>query len=125
MAELGRSLGVWRGTAMMLNIVLGAGLLTLPGLAAMQLGPAAPLVWLACALAAAPLLLVFALLGRQHADAGGLAAILDRAYGAWGRIPATFLFLGAVALGLPAIALTGGHYAAAVLGGRPGRSRKI
>ncbi len=119
MAELRRSLGVGRGTAMMLNIVLGAGLLTLPGLAHQAVGGAALVVWLACALAAAPLLLVFAILGRRHADAGGLATIMGRAFGAAGRVPATFLFLGAVSVGLPAIALTGGHYAAAALGGVP------
>lgn len=117
MTELDRSLGAFRGAAMMLNIVLGAGLLTLPGLAVMAVGAAAPLVWLACALAAVPLLWVFALLGQRHADAGGLAAIMQRAFGPWGRIPATFLFLGAVALGLPAIALTGGHYMSALIGG--------
>lgn len=117
MAELTRALGPWRGAAMMLNIVLGAGLLTLPGLAAIEVGAAAPMLWLACAALALPLLWVFAILGRRHADAGGLAAVMDRAFGAWGRIPATFLFLGAVALGLPAIALTGGHYVAAILGG--------
>ena len=44
MAELSRSLTVWRGTAILLNIVLGAGLLTLPGLAIGSLGAAAPLV---------------------------------------------------------------------------------
>lgn len=117
MTELDRSIGAFRGAAMMLNIVLGAGLLTLPGLAVVAVGAAAPMVWLACALAAVPLLWVFAILGRRHADAGGLAAIMQRAFGPWGRIPATFLFLGAVALGLPAIALTGGHYMAAIVGG--------
>lgn len=117
MAELSKSLGVIRGTALMLNIVLGAGLLTLPGLAVQQVGSDAPLVWIACALAAAPLLWVFAVLGRRHPDAGGIAAIMDHAFGQWGRISATLLFLGAVSVGLPAIALTGGHYISAALGG--------
>ena len=119
MGELRQPLGVFRGTAMMLNIVLGAGLLTLPGLARAAVGDAALLVWLACAGAALPLLVVFAVLGRRHPDAGGLAAMVARAFGAVGRIPATLLFLGAVSVGLPAIALTGGHYAAEVLGGPP------
>ena len=44
MPELRRSLGVLNGTAMMLNIVLGAGLLTLPGLARIATGDAALLV---------------------------------------------------------------------------------
>lgn len=119
MSELSKSLGAGRGTAMMLNIVLGAGLLTLPGLAAKTAGSAALLVWGACALAAAPLLLVFALLGRMHPDAGGIASVMKTAFGPAGHVSATFLFLGAVVVGLPAIAITGGHYAAEILGGSP------
>lgn len=117
MTELRKSLGVMRGTAMMLNIVLGAGLLTLPGLALQQTGDWAIFVWVACAVAAAPLLWVFAVLGQRYPDAGGVAAIMGHAFGKWGRASATLLFLGAVLVGLPAIALTGGHYAATVLGG--------
>lgn len=119
MSELRRTLSVWRGTAMMLNIVLGAGLLTLPGLAVQAAGTAALAVWLTCAVAAVPLLAVFAILGRRFPDAGGLAAYMKRAFGEPGYVCASFLFLGAVAVGLPAIALTGGYYAAAVLGGPP------
>ena len=117
MAELARTLTVWRGTAMFLNIVLGAGLLTLPGLAAQAAGAGALLVWGACALAAAPLLAVFAILGRRYPNTGGLATILRQGFGDYGYIAATLLFLGAVVFGLPAIAITGGYYAAAMLGG--------
>lgn len=119
MAELSKTLGVWRGTAMMLNIVLGAGLLTLPGLAVAAAGGAALMVWAACALASIPLLIVFGLLGKRLPDAGGLAHTMNRAFGPRAYGAATFLFLGAVVLGLPAIALTGGFYAAATLGGSP------
>ncbi|WP_330647175.1 amino acid permease (plasmid) [Thioclava litoralis] len=117
MAELKKSLGVTRGTAMMLNIVLGAGLLTLPGLAVQEVGSSATLIWIACAVAAAPLLWVFAILGRRYPDAGGIASIMGHAFGKSGRICATLLFLGAVSVGLPAVALTGGHYVAATFGG--------
>jgi amino acid efflux transporter len=119
MTELRQTLNVWRGTAMLLNIVLGAGLLTLPGLAVQTAGDGAFLIWLACAGAAVPLLIIFAVLGRKYPNSGGLAAILKRAFGDFGYVSATFLFLGAVIFGLPAIALTGGHYAAAMLGLSP------
>ncbi|MEM9974490.1 MAG: amino acid permease [Pseudomonadota bacterium] len=119
MAELTKTLNVWRGTAMMLNIVLGAGLLTLPGLAVAAAGGAALTVWAACALASIPLLIVFGLLGKRLPNAGGLAHTLNSAFGPKAYGAATFLFLGAVVLGLPAIALTGGFYAAATLGGSP------
>ena len=117
MAELGKSLSAWRGGAMMVNIVLGAGLLTLPGLAYAIVGDAAFQVWLACAAAAAPLLAVFAILGRRCPGSGGLASIMARGFGDNGYVVATFLFLGAVVLGLPAIAMTGGYYLATALGG--------
>lgn len=119
MAELKRTLSVWRGTALMLNIVLGAGLLTLPGLAVGMVGDAALFVWMACAAAALPLIVVFAILGRRFPSSGGLAGILFQGFGDFGYVAATLLVLGAVAFGLPAIALTGGHYAAALLGGSP------
>jgi amino acid efflux transporter len=117
MGELQKTLTVWRGTAMLLNIVLGAGLLTLPGLAAEAAGNGALFVWAACAIAAAPLLAIFGLLGRRFPHAGGLAAILRAGFGDMGYVAATLLFFGAVAFGLPAIALTGGYYAASILGG--------
>lgn len=117
MAELNRSIGLWRGTGAMLNIVLGAGLLTLPGLAAMTAGPGATTVWLACAAVAIPLLAVFAILGRAYPDSGGITAVMRRAFGDFAYVPATFLFLAAVAVGLPSIAIAGGHYAASAFGG--------
>lgn len=117
MTELAKTVGVWRGTAMMLNIVLGAGLLALPGLAVQSAGNGALLVWFACAAASIPLLVVFGILGQRFPDAGGLAHVLSHAFGSLGYTVATLLFLGAVVLGLPAIALAGGHYATAVFGG--------
>lgn len=117
MSELKKSIGVWRGTAMMLNIVLGAGLLTLPGLALKTAGSSAVVVWIVCAVAAIPLLTVFGILGRNFPDSGGIAAILNKAFGDYAYVAATFLFLGAVSVGLPSIALTGAYYAASILGG--------
>jgi amino acid efflux transporter len=119
MADLERRLGALRAASVMLNIVLGAGLLTLPGLAVGTVGSWALIVWAICAVAAAPLLAVFAVLGRRYPDAGGLAHIAKAAFGDTGYVVATLLFLGAVALGLPAIALTGGHYASALFSGAP------
>lgn len=115
MAEFTRTLTVWRGTAIFLNIVLGAGLLTLPGLAIGAVGNLAPLIWLSCAVVSVPLLIVFARLGRRYPGSGGIASFAAEGFGLRGRSVATFLLLGAVILGLPSIALIGGHYAAALL----------
>lgn len=118
-STLTKSLSLPRGTAVLLNIVIGAGLLALPGLAIQQVGNAAFHAWLLCALAAAPLLAVFVIMGRNYPDAGGVASFARRAFGLAGYRIASLLFLGAVVLGLPAIALTGGHYAASLAGGSP------
>ena len=119
MTTLVKSLGALRGTALMLNIVIGAGLLVLPGLAVQEVGDLAIWSWIACALAALPLVGVFLLLGRRCPDAGGVAQLARQGFGATGYAVASFLLLGAVIFGLPSIALTGGYYASAMLGGDP------
>jgi amino acid efflux transporter len=100
----------------MLNIVIGAGILALPGLAVKQAGDHAFLAWMLCALAALPLLGVFIMLGRRFPDAGGIAHYAMIGFGRHGYTAASFLLLGAVLFGLPSIALTGGHYLAEVTG---------
>ena len=71
MTTLTKSLGVVRGTGLMLNIVVGAGLLALPGLAVEAASDQALWSWLACALAALPLLAVCIIMPKL--DAGGVA----------------------------------------------------
>jgi amino acid efflux transporter len=115
--ELRKTLSVWRGTALLVNIVLGAGLLVLPGLALERVGSLALSAWLICALVTLPLLAVFVVLGQRYPDAGGIAHFASRAFGRYAYVSASLLFLGAVLLGLPAIALTGGYYASAAFGG--------
>ncbi|AFK55104.1 APC family permease [Tistrella mobilis] len=117
--ELARNLGPLKGAAVMLNIVLGAGLLILPGLAVRQAGDHALLAWGICALAALPLLAVFVILGRRFPDAGGIGHFAARAFGPAWAPASSFILLGAVAIGLPSIALTGGYYAAGAVGGSP------
>lgn len=116
MSTLEKSLGPVSGTAMMLNTVLGVGILTLPGLAAAQSGADSIWTWVLCALANVPLLAVFALLSSRFPEAGGVAHIAGRAFGRPAALVASFLFLGAVFLGLPSIALTGGNYLEAATG---------
>ncbi|MBN9408770.1 MAG: APC family permease [Burkholderiales bacterium] len=110
MNRLRPTLGLFGGTLLLLNIVIGAGLLVLPGLVYQQVGTLGLLAWLLCAMAAFPLLLVFIALGQRHPSAGGVAEYARRAFGPLGQHAAAFLFLGAVIFGLPSIALTGGYY---------------
>ncbi len=116
MNTLQQTLSVWRGTALILNIVIGAGLLTLPGLAIRQIGDYAFAAWVLCAAISIPLLLVFILLGRRYPHAGGIAHFAEQSLGRHAYGVASLLFLGAVLFGLPAIALTGGHYLSAIVG---------
>ena len=109
MSELKKTLTLYSGTALFLNIVIGAGLLVLPGLAYQQVGDVALMSWFLSALIALPLLLVFVVLGKYYPDSGGIAHYAFRAFGGWMQRVSAFLFLGAVVLGLPSIAMTGGY----------------
>ena len=117
MNELARTLTPLRGAALMLNIVVGAGLLALPGLVIEVAADHALWSWLICAVASLPLLTVFIIMGRRYPHAGGIAHFARMAFGQPGFIIGSLIFLGAVAFGLPAIALTGGYYIAEVFGG--------
>ena len=116
---LSKSLGVFKGAALLLNIVIGAGLLTLPGLAVEVAGDQAVASWLICAVATMPLLAVFIVLGRRYPNASGIANYAGQAFGPLGSRSASLILLGAVIFGLPSIALTGGQYLSAVFGGSP------
>ena len=117
MNGLARTLTPLRGAALMLNIVVGAGLLALPGLVIEVAADHALWSWLICAVASLPLLTVFIIMGRRYPHAGGIAHFARMAFGQPGFIIGSLIFLGAVAFGLPAIALTGGYYIAEVFGG--------
>ncbi|MDA8031734.1 MAG: hypothetical protein MPK62_11555, partial [Alphaproteobacteria bacterium] len=106
MNELNKSLSATRGAGLMLNIVIGAGLLTLPGLAVETAGSHAIWAWAACALVAAPLLAVFIVMGRRFPNAGGIAHFARAAFGDKAYAATSLVFLGAVALGLPCLLYT-------------------
>ncbi len=116
MPELSKSLNAWRGAALMLNIVIGAGLLALPGLAVQSAGHLAVYSWLVCALVSLPLIGIFVILGRRYPNAGGIAHFTGMAFGRPGYAAASLVFLGAILFGLPSIALTGGHYLSVITG---------
>ena len=103
----------------MLNIVIGAGLLALPGLVVEAVGSYALWAWAVCAITAIPLLIVFIIMGRRFPNAGGIAYFSKIAFGSVAYIATSFIFLGAVAFGLPAIALIGGHYISEIAPGNP------
>lgn len=119
MAKLVKTLSATRGAGLLLNIVVGAGLLALPGLVVEAVGDHALWAWAVCTVAAIPLLIVFIIIGKRFPNAGGIAHFTEMAFGSLFYAIASFIFLGATAFGLPAIALAGGHYMSEVMPGHP------
>ena len=115
--QLRKVLTVGQAVGLAVTIVVGAGLLALPGLAYQQAGGAAIYVWILDLLIVIPLLVIFAKLGARWPGAGGIAGFLQNAFSRrWGAA-GEVLLVGTFGLGIPAIALTGGHYCAALFGG--------
>lgn len=115
-SDLHKTLTVGRGIAVAISMIVGSGLLVLPGLAYAQVGGAAVFAWGAAALVVLPLLVVFGRLGARHPNAGGVVGFVQAAYGRRGSAPVAFLLLGACTFGGAAMALTGGNYVAALVG---------
>ncbi|HET7585370.1 MAG TPA: APC family permease [Gemmatimonadaceae bacterium] len=82
-AKLVRALGVRALAATMFNVMVGAGIFLLPAVAAGMLGPAAPLAYIACAVAIALIVLCFAEAGSRVSLTGGVYAYVEIAFGRW------------------------------------------
>lgn len=121
--ELAHTVSAGQAIALGVTIVVGSGLLILPGLAYEAVGSAAFYAWAIDALIVIPLLLTFAYLGSRHPSAGGIAGFLQLAFGRRGGAATEVLLIGTFGLGIPGIAITGGQYAAAFFGG--GRFTKV
>jgi len=117
---LAKTLTVPRATALALSIVIGSGLLVLPGLAYIESGGAAIYAWLLDALLVVPLLVVFAYLGSRYPSAGGIAGFVQAAFSRRGGAMTEILLMGTFGLGIAAIAITGGNYVAAATGSGTG-----
>src|SRR5215471_4259373 len=76
-----RALGVWGLAASIVNVTVGGGIFRLPADAARALGAAAPLAYLACAIAMGLIVLCFAEAGSRVALTGGLYAYVEVAFG--------------------------------------------
>src|ERR1700730_12486578 len=79
--QLVRAMGVPALTANIVNSTIGAGIFVLPALVAKGLGPAAPLAFIACALAMLLFVTCFAIAGSRVSLTGGLYAYVEVAFG--------------------------------------------
>lgn len=108
--DLAKTLNVGRAVALALGIVIGAGLLVLPGLAYSQAGNAAIYAWIVDAIIVIPLLVIFGTLGSRYPSAGGVSGFVRTAFGSMAGGITDILLMGAFFLGIPGIALTGADY---------------
>jgi len=76
-----RAIGVRGLTASIVNSTIGAGIFVLPALVARDLGSAAPLAYLACALAMTCVVASFAMAGSRVSLTGGIYAYVEVAFG--------------------------------------------
>src|SRR5438874_5770122 len=79
--QLIRAIGVPGLAANIVNSTIGAGIFVLPALVAKGLGPAAPLAFVACAIAMVLFVTCFAIAGSRVSLTGGLYAYVEVAFG--------------------------------------------
>ena len=92
--SLTRALGVWGLAASIVNVTVGGGIFRLPSAAAAQLGAAAPIAYLVCAVAMGLIVLCFAEAGSRVAMTGGPYAYVEVAFGPFvGFLAGTLLWL--------------------------------
>ena len=103
-------MGLVAATAMSVTIVVGAGLLTLPGLSYAQAGRLGHLPWLLMSVLMLPLLAVFAFFARRHPSAGGVVGYIRLSLGPQLGAASEAIVNGTFSLGLPAVALIGATY---------------
>lgn len=114
--NLQKSLSISGAVALAFGIVVGAGLLSLPGMAYTEARGSALYAWAIDAIAVVPLLAVFSYLGSRYPSAGGIAGFLHTSHGRHVGRASEVLLMGTFGLGIPAIASIGGHYLAYAMG---------
>lgn len=90
-----RGIGTWSLGANIMNLVVGAGIFVLPGIVAAQLGSAAIVAYLACAIIVGLVFLCYAEVGGRVSRSGGSYAYIEEAFGPFaGFVASTLLWLG-------------------------------
>ena len=112
-----QKMGVVVATAMSITIVVGAGLLALPGLSYALAGRYGHWPWILVGALMLPLLTIFAHFASEHPSAGGVVGYVRVSLGHRLGGVAEMIVLGTFTLGIPAIALIGAAYLEQVLPG--------
>ncbi len=111
MTELKKTISFRRGMGLAICMLIGTGILALPGLA-LDAGNVyeAILGWFLIAIVAVPLIEVCSSLGLKFPSTAGLAGYAEKAVGPWGGYAVSYLVGGSFFFGLPAVALIGSEY---------------
>lgn len=112
-------IGLIVATALSVTVVLGAGILALPGISYLHAGRHGHWPWIIMAVVMLPLLAIFSHFGRHHPSAGGVVGYVRVSLGArWAAIT-EMIVLGTLLVGLPSISLIGASYFSQFFGGLP------
>lgn len=111
MRNLEKTITLRRGLGLAVCMLVGTGILALPGLA-LDAGSAheAVLGWFLITIMAVPLIQICARLGLKFPSTAGLAGYAEEAVGPWGGYAVSYLVGGSFFFGLPAVALIGSEY---------------
>jgi len=115
--KLQRNLSVFQGIAMAVSLVIGSGILGLPGLALEIGGVAATSAgWVVTTIASLPFIFILTRLGLRFRSSAGLARYAQAGVGDWAGSGVVAVLVGTFALGIPALAIIGGAYAQRLFG---------
>lgn len=92
-SELKGHLGLISGLLLIVTMILGSGILVIPGLVFEKLGKDGIYAWLACSLLSAPILITMVILGSTYPSTGGVAYFAKLAFGRYLEWLVALLFL--------------------------------
>lgn len=93
------------GILLIVTVIVGSGILVVPGLVFENIGQDSIYTWFACSLLSAPILATMVLLGGAYPNAGGVAHYAKLAFGQYLELLVSLLVLGAIVVGVPSITL--------------------
>jgi amino acid efflux transporter len=105
-----RSITLTQGIALYMGAVLGSGILILPGYTADVAGPASIVSWIILSLLSIPIAYTFARLALKYENFGGIATIVQHAFGSYWSAIVGWFFYAWVATGQAVVGLTGAAY---------------
>lgn len=101
-----RGIDAWTLGANIMNMVIGAGIFVLPGIVAAQLGPAAIVAYVLCAVVVGLVFLCYAEVGSKVMRSGGSYAYIEEAFGPFaGFVSSVLLWFGWSVFGDAALAV--------------------